>query len=644
MKIFKIEILNYRSLKEVTIFPKNLLALIGRNNSGKSNVLKALQLFFDGGVKLVNEEVFYNHNIENPISITITFEDLSEWEKKQFAPWLEEERLIVGRKYSCSGTDTYTVTTLAIKSVPDVEWLVEDNINGENIKKWWSQRDSLRINGCDFVEFVGGTKPNVGTWKQKAKEFMEEYKYAIPFSLKEIENPKGYPGVLKGALPEFIYVPAVRDISDEAKVSRNNPFGQLINSILEKISQEQKDVISKGIKEVEKLLNRGSDDRIKEIREIENKLNQLINEIIDCDIEIEMALPKIKEVFGGASLYANDGVRTKIEAKGHGLQRSMIFTILRAYAELSHIIKAGEEAEQRSTIFAIEEPELYLHPQLQRTLMGVFRDISEGRDQIIYSTQSNLFISISNFDEICLMRREKKERVLQSAPFQLSIEDLIKDLKIRKGIEATERGIREQYSHVFDENINEGFFADKVVIVEGDSEKYSLPIYSKAVGYDLDRNNISIVHADGKGQMDRLLRIFNGFMIPTFLWFDGDKNNKDKEVREKTLELLKLLDYQLDSIDQLKTIVADNFAVLEEDYEKMMEQEIEKYNDLVESCKKEIGPSGKPLKHKYVATQLCSLIGDDGKSHRDLLPPTILSIIEKIKDLKYNGSILCKNE
>ncbi len=61
-------------------------------------------------------------------------------------------------------------------------------------------------------------------------------------------------------------------------------------------------------------------------------------------------------------------------------------------------------------------------------------------------------------------------------------------------------------------------------------------------------------------------------------------------------------------------------------------------------AKKEIGPSGKPLKHKYVATQLCSLIGDDGKSHRDLLPPTILSIIEKIKDLKYNGSILCKNE
>lgn len=97
------------------------------------------------------------------------------------------------------------------------------------------------------MEFVGGTKPNVGTWKQKAKEFMEEYKYAIPFSLKEIENPKGYPGVLKGALPEFIYVPAVRDISDEAKVSRNNPFGQLINSILEKKFLRSKKMLSQKV-------------------------------------------------------------------------------------------------------------------------------------------------------------------------------------------------------------------------------------------------------------------------------------------------------------------------------------------------------------------------------------------------------------
>ena len=106
------------------------------------------------------------------------------------------------------------------------------------------------------------------------------------------------------------------------------------------------------------------------------------------------------------------------------------------------------------------------------------------------------------------------------------------------------------------------------------------------------------------------------------------------------MELLELLGYELESLEKLKTVVEDNFAVLEENYEKLIEREVENYMELIEDCKKEIGPSGKPLKHKYVATQLCSLIHQGRKSPQDILPSTILSIIEKIKELKYSGSIL----
>ena len=81
-----------------------------------------------------------------------------------------------------------------------------------------------------------------------------------------------------------------------------------------------------------------------------------MSELMDCDIEIEMTMPQLREVFGAAKIYADDGVRTTIETKGHGMQRSMIFTILRAYAELTHVQKAGEKAEERTTIFAIELP------------------------------------------------------------------------------------------------------------------------------------------------------------------------------------------------------------------------------------------------------------------------------------------------
>jgi predicted ATP-dependent endonuclease of OLD family len=641
MKIKKIEIKNYRSLRDFTIYPKDILALVGRNNSGKSNVIKALELFFEGSVRLVNEECFYNHRTEKPIKIFVTFEQLSEWEREKFEPWMDEDKLTVGREIVCTGDDSYAINNLAITKVPEPEWLQEDAINGEKISEWWSKKGELRINDLDFGEELGTSKPKVREWKEATKKFIDEHRDKIRWVEKKLKNPKGYPGVLKGALPEFIYIPAVRDISEEAKVAKTNPFGQLINSILEKISKEQKDALSKQLKEIEKRLNRSEGERITEIKDIEDRLNKLMSELMDCDIEIEMAMPQLREVFGGAKIYVDDGVRTTIETKGHGMQRSMIFTILRAYAELAHTKKAGEKAGERTTIFAIEEPELYLHPQSQRTLMSVFREIASGRDQVIYSTQSSIFVDISHFDQICIMRREKKDEEYESYPTQLSMSAMIKDLKARKEKEATEEGIREQYSHAFNPMVNEGFFADKVVIVEGPSEQYALPIYADALGYNLDRKNISVVHSDGKGQMDRLLRVFNGFKIPTYMWFDGDKDTDKQEVRDKTLELLELLGDPVEKIEDVETKVSDSYAILEYNLEETLKDEVEDYETLVQEAEETLGPTGKPLKHRFIANRLKRRT-DDGGDPKTVLPDTIIKIVEKIKDLSYTGSILQK--
>jgi len=642
MKIQKIEVRNYRSLHNITIYPKDILALVGRNNSGKSNVIKALELFFESKTRLVNAECFCNHKTEKPIEIFITFEQLSDWERKQFESWMDEDKLVVGREIVCTGADSYTFNNLAMTKIPEPEWLREDIISGEKVTEWWSKKDELKINGLDFGVELGTSKPGVGKWKEAVKKFLDEHRDEIPWKKERRENPKGYPGVLKGALPEFIHIPAVRDISEEAKVAKTNPFGQLINSVLVKISGEQKDAISKQLKEIEKRLNRSEEgERITEIKDIEARLNKLMSELMDCDIEIEMAMPQLREVFGAAKIYADDGIRTTIETKGHGMQRSMIFTILRAYAELAHVQKAGEKAEERTTIFAIEEPELYLHPQSQRTLMSVFREIASGRDQIIYSTQSSLFVDISYFDQVCVMRREKRDERYESYPTQLSMQTMVEDLKARKGVDATEEGIREQYSNVFNPMINEGFFADKVVIVEGPSEQYALPIYADALRYNLDRNNISVVHSDGKGQMDRLLRVFSGFMIPTYLWFDGDKNSDKKEVRDKTLELLELLGDPVEKIEDVKTKLSDKYAVLEYDLEKTLKEEVEDYEGLVKEAKETLGPIGKPLKHRFIANKLKRRV-DDGESSEEVLPKTIITIVKKIKELSYSGSILQK--
>jgi len=640
MKIKKIEIKNFRSLKNVIIYPKDILALVGRNNSGKSNVIKALELFFDGSVRLVNSECYYNHDPRNPIEILVTFNQLSDWETDKFGPWMDGNKLVVGREIICKNENSYEMNHLAITRVPEPEWLQENVVSRDKISEWWPKRDELKINEFDFGLELGTSKPGVGKWKEAINTFLDKHGDRIPKTKVKLANPRGYPNVLKGSLPAFIYVPSIRDISEEAKVLKTNPFGQLVNSVIEKISEEQKTIISGKLKEIETLLNRSENgERIYEIKRIESRLNKLMSELMECDIEIEMAMPQLKEVFGGAKIYADDGLRTTIEMKGHGLQRSMIFTILRAYAELSHSKKAGEKASERSTIFAIEEPELYLHPQSQRTLMNVFREIASGKDQVIYATQSSLFVDISYFDQICLMRREKKNDKYESTPNQLPISKFIEDLKARKGIRATEKGIRERYYNAFNPMINEGFFGDKVIVVEGPSEQYALPIYAEALKFNFDKNNISVVHNHGKGQMDRLLRVFNGFKIPTYLWFDGDKNSDDKAMKQKTLELLYLLGNKIKKIENVTTNVSDKYTVLESKFEDTLKEELKDYDILTQQAEKELGPSlGKPLKHRFIADKLKQKI-NEGESPQAMLPETIIKIVNKIRKLEYYGTV-----
>lgn len=66
LQIQKIDIRNYRSARSLTIAPGRLAVLVGKNDSGKSNVLRALNLFFNGKTNQ-NEGLDFevDHNIFN---------------------------------------------------------------------------------------------------------------------------------------------------------------------------------------------------------------------------------------------------------------------------------------------------------------------------------------------------------------------------------------------------------------------------------------------------------------------------------------------------------------------------------------------------------------------------------------------------
>lgn len=66
LRINKIRIRNFRSIRDLTLFPRDMSILVGKNDTGKSNILRALNLFFNGSA--THEETFdfdLDHNVHN---------------------------------------------------------------------------------------------------------------------------------------------------------------------------------------------------------------------------------------------------------------------------------------------------------------------------------------------------------------------------------------------------------------------------------------------------------------------------------------------------------------------------------------------------------------------------------------------------
>ncbi len=90
MKIKTVEIKNFRSIQEGKLEFDDLTAIIGRNGTGKSSYLHAIEFFYNLSAS-VNEDDFFNRDLNVPIEIRITFSDLKPDEKAGFLPFIKND-------------------------------------------------------------------------------------------------------------------------------------------------------------------------------------------------------------------------------------------------------------------------------------------------------------------------------------------------------------------------------------------------------------------------------------------------------------------------------------------------------------------------------------------------------------------------
>ncbi len=669
MKLKRLSIENFRSCRAVELELGSLHAFVGANNAGKSTVLRAVEILLSPSVKLFSEESFWNKDLAKEIRIEGVFEELTAWEQEQLKPYLRTDggfqfaRIIKWASESDEidgegQKEGPKMATEYCRRVPSFLWLNPDAANTESIREWWNRKETLvTAAGDSFAAFLGHTgarPPTKAAWVEKAAEFARTKLVDADFSDEWGPNPKGADNVFKGTLPLFVFVPAVRDVADESTAAKTSPFGKLLQAILAKIPSDKRDPIEIRLREVAAALNRskgaGGVDRLLAVAQEEERLNGYLRSVFkDCDLEIEFQTPDFEALFGTPKLYVNDGFRGSIENKGHGIQRATIFAILQAYAEGAATV---DSARKKTLFLAVEEPELYMHPQAQRTIRTVFRTIARS-DQVFFSTHSSFMVDVAYFDEIVRMETMAVEipaaegtmgaaatprRTVESKARQVRMSAIIRDLEIRRPElvgRVTDLSVRERFANAYNPTRNEGFFARRVILTEGATEEYALPIYAEGQGWQMDYDACSVISCGGKNAIEQLFVIFNELGIATYVVFDFDKGRVPKDVDDAKRIFDRLGEAPASPI--AADFIGARLTCLFDSWEASWQADVPDHERKQIEANAALGfereKSSKPLVARFLARQLTA-------GTPSVVPSTVAAVLAKAQAATFRGSCL----
>ena len=190
-------------------------------------------------------------------------------------------------------------------------------------------------------------------------------------------------------------------------------------------------------------------------------------------------------------------------------------------------------------IIIIEEPETHIHPIFQRKLMKIIEHAGE-KNQIFLTTHSPSFISFNNLESIVRLAQIEKSSYLY--PFNM---DSLLEQKNQRFTKkpCDESTIRTRYSKILTSQVKNAFFAKGVILVEGETEKLSLPIWSRYLNFDLDAHSIEIVNCYSKFNIIDIGELLKMYNIPLFIIFDAD-NPDDKNHSKQNKWLKSFLGYE----------------------------------------------------------------------------------------------------
>jgi len=326
MKISKIVVENYRSIQKVEVALSKFVIFVGQNNHGKTNFFEAIDWFYTAKTSIKDEH--FDRDEGKKISVEIFFEDVI-------------------------SSDIDKLTTEANKT-------------------------KIRNMLGAFTTF-SVLKTSVD---HKRKYFV---------SGEDKGNPSGLDTAINEFLPKLEYVNTKIRLDDVSKYKDKNPIGVMLSGVLTAIIENSQDYI-----DFKKQFSRLFDNEDSEVRKELDKLGLKVEVYLQkqfpdgTKVKFGVNPPHFTELLKSFDTVVDDGIETKAEDKGDGMQRAIMLAIIQAFADYRK-----EQSGGGSFLFLIDEAELHLHPSAQRLLKKALIDIC-ATDQVLVNTHSSVLVVENN--------------------------------------------------------------------------------------------------------------------------------------------------------------------------------------------------------------------------------------------------------
>lgn len=555
MKIFKIQVDNYRLLKNFSIDLEDELSLvIGKNNTGKTSILSVLEKFLNQSEK--NKFYFDDFNIDFK-------EELKNLIEGDFIVESDYKAKGIKLKLFIQYTETCNlenVSKVMMDLDPDNNFIVL----GFEYLLPFEKYVEIRTDYRGFLTREADKQNENEDYRSKSLYDFLRQKHTDYFKIlrKSIEIDKDTQIVNEGNFIDldkeminfkdiinFKYISARREVANKevdktlstqtSKIYEKTETSPDQNTAVENFKDKLSET-DDHLSGIYKDLFKPTIDKVRQFGGIKTG---------ESEIEIISNLQHRELLKGNTTVVYKHDEDNKLPEHYNGLgYMNLICMIFEIEILIQEFKREKEKRPADINLLFIEEPEAHTHPQMQyvfikniKTLLkeGIKREDGEKRRlQYIVSTHSSHIVADSDFDDIKYLKKESSNNVVAKN---------LKDLRKEYSEETAQYQFLTQYLTISRAEI---FFAEKAIMIEGDTERILIPTIMKKIDIEeaethkangtkddnlpLLSQNISIVEVGAYSQIFDQFIDFLGIKTLIITDLDATKeelNDKGKRVK-----------------------------------------------------------------------------------------------------------------